>query len=70
MKYPTWDAKTMTRDVKTGEEKPLVTYLQEGLVWQAEEIFRNGKWERFYGFVGPHEVCCVPANEIELLKEK
>ena len=45
--------------------KPVVSYQQDGLVWQAEEVQRNGKWQRFYGFVGPHDIARVPAEQIE-----
>lgn len=37
-----------------------------GWVWQAEELLQNGQWRRFYGFVGPHEIVKIPAEEIEL----
>jgi hypothetical protein len=35
-----------------------------GFVWQAEEVYRDGRWERFYGFAGDG-VHRVPAEEIE-----
>jgi hypothetical protein len=38
---------------------------QHGFVWQAEEVFRDGKWQRYFGFVGLHIVAKVPAAEIE-----
>ena len=44
-----------------------VERLQEGTVWQAEEAREDGKWRRYYGFVGPHVVARVPAEEIEFL---
>ncbi len=40
---------------------------QEGTVWQAEEIVIDGSPRRFFGFVGPHVVARVVAEEIELL---
>lgn len=40
------------------------TYQQDGLVWQAEEVRQGGKWRRFFGFVGPHDIARVPAEEI------
>jgi len=40
---------------------------QKGLVWQAEEVLKNGRWRRYYGFVGQHVVARVPAEEIEIL---
>ena len=44
-----------------------LTYLQEGEIWQAEEIVEGGKLHRYYGFIGSHEVAKVPASEIEIL---
>ncbi len=38
----------------------------EGWVWQAEEIRRDGQWERFYGFVGRHVIGRVQGISIEL----
>jgi Leucine-rich repeat (LRR) protein len=38
---------------------------QDGLVWQAEEVLKDGKWVRYYGFVGCHVMARVPAAEIE-----
>jgi hypothetical protein len=40
-------------------------YLQDGWVWQAEEVRKGGRWERFYGFVGHATIARVPASEIE-----
>jgi hypothetical protein len=34
-------------------------------IWQAEEVKVNGKWQRFYGVVGSHDVATVPAADIE-----
>ena len=42
--------------------EPGLGYSQDGNVWQAEET-ADGK--RFYGFVGPHDIARVPAEEIE-----
>ena len=42
---------------------------REGYVWQAEEVFQDGKWRRYYGFVGNHVVARVPAEEIEILDQ-
>ncbi len=36
-------------------------YAQDGMVWQAEE---TADGHRFYGFVGPHDLARVPAEEI------
>ncbi len=40
-------------------------YDTDGYVWQAEEVRKGDRWERFYGFVGHHVVGRVPASEIE-----
>ena len=54
-----------TWDLATGKERKEVAYDQSGKVWQAEEVLEDGKWERFYGFVGRYLVTKVPAEEIE-----
>ncbi len=40
-------------------------YLQDGWVWQAEEVHRGDRWERSYGFVGHATIARAPASEIE-----
>jgi len=40
---------------------------QSGLIWQAEEVLQNGKWVRYYGFVGRHVLQKVPADQIDFL---
>ena len=35
-----------------------------GEVWQAEETLVDGRWERFYGFVGRYQMARVPAAEL------
>jgi len=52
-------------DVKTGKEERGITYHQSGRVIQAEEVLRDGKWERFYGFVGRYCVARAPAGEMD-----
>ncbi len=42
---------------------------REGLIWQAEEVSSDGRWKRYYGFVGRHIIAKVPEEEIELLEE-
>jgi hypothetical protein len=39
--------------------------LQEGRVWQAEEVRAGDRWRRYYGFVGRHALTRVAAEEIE-----
>jgi hypothetical protein len=48
-----------------GEHGTGVGYHQDGLVWQAEEVFKEGKWRRYYGFVGAGPPARVPAGEVE-----
>ncbi len=48
---------------------PHESFDREGRIWQAEEILIDGKWRRFYGFVGSHIIAKVPAEEIELLDD-
>lgn len=46
---------------------PETATAKEGLVWQAEEVLEDGRWRRYYGFVGQHVVARVPVEEIEIL---
>lgn len=39
-------------------------YTIDGRVWQAEEVKVGGKWERYYGFEGRHQLEKVAASEI------
>ena len=59
-KYPVDSTMTTVE----GHQKAEVHYRQDCLVWQAEEVLINGKWQRFYGVQGPHELARVPADEI------
>jgi hypothetical protein len=47
-----------------GTSKSIVMYNTEGRVWQAEEVLVDGKWARYYGFVGRYQLEKVPAAEI------
>jgi len=47
-----------------GTSKSIIMYNTEGRVWQAEEALVDGKWERYYGFVGRYQLEKVPAAEI------
>jgi hypothetical protein len=49
----------------TGRNWTTVEYENLGHVWQIEEGFIDGKWQRFYGFTGDHCVARAPAEEIE-----
>jgi hypothetical protein len=58
--------KVVTRQAPdTGKMRDQIEYEQDGLVWQAEEVLKDGKWERYYGFAGKYCVSKVPATEIE-----
>jgi hypothetical protein len=45
-------------------------YDQQGWIWQAEEIKKGDRWERYFGFVGSHVIARVPASEIEIGDER
>jgi hypothetical protein len=47
---------------------PVERFDREGLIWQAEEVLQEGRWRRFYGFVGNHIIAKVPAEEIQVLE--
>ena len=44
---------------------PQTEYDQSGRVWQAEEVLKDGRWKRYFGFVGGQVIAKVPAEEIE-----
>ena len=48
-----------------GSLRDEVIYIRDGTIWQAEEVFKDGKWQRYYGFVGANEIAQVPAEQIE-----
>jgi hypothetical protein len=53
-------------DPGTRQSGTKTEYDQSGVVWQAEEVLENGKWERYYGFVGHYIVARAPADQIVL----
>ena len=57
-------------DQQYGDGKTRREYLQDGWVWQAEEVRRGDRWERSYGFVGHATIACAPASEIEFLPDR
>jgi len=70
VKWVTWQQypfQQQTYDGNTNKTEYTLAYHQEVTVWQAEEMLVDGKWQRFYGGVGPHELVRVPAEEIELI---
>ncbi len=52
-------------DRHSGPDPTLGDFLQDGWVWQAEELRKGDGWERFYGFVGHATFARVAASEIE-----
>ena len=60
--------KDSPRDVTIGRVTR-VEYDADGRVWQAEEVLKGGRWERYYGFVGHHVVARAPASEVEFTCE-
>ncbi len=59
------DPSSGTTTAADGSSQPAVLYNNRGVVWQAEETFVNGRWERYFGFVGRYQMEKVPAAEIE-----
>ena len=64
-----WPKDRTSRDAKAWAALPREAYDREGLIWQAEEVLQEGKWRRYYGFVGNHVIAKVPAEEVDLLDE-
>lgn len=52
-------------DKKLGRFVPALSYSRQGVVWQAEEVFVDGKWQRYYGFAGVNRLARAPAGDIE-----
>jgi hypothetical protein len=50
----------------SGKLKRTIGYEQDGVIWQAEEVQADGRWQRYYGFVGRYGLAKVPAEEIEI----
>ena len=44
-----------------------ITYPQEGLIWQAEEVLLDGKWQRYFGYSGCGHIAAVPGDQIEFV---
>ena len=60
--------RTEQYDAETSRSTPVIAYRQSGTVWQAEEVLRGGRWQRYYGFVGCHGLHQVPAEQVEFPK--
>jgi hypothetical protein len=52
-----------------GQKDGPTEYDRAGYIWQAEEVLIDGKWQRYYGFVGNHTIAKVTAAEIEFLQK-
>lgn len=48
-----------------GDRTTFREFDQLGWIWQAEEVRRGDRWERYLGFVGRNIIARVPAAEIE-----
>ncbi|MCI0683291.1 MAG: hypothetical protein L0Y71_14405 [Gemmataceae bacterium] len=57
--------RTQCYDPKTKKTGTRTDYRQSGFVWQAEETWQDGRWRRYFGFVGSGQVAKVAAEEIE-----
>ncbi|MFL5240854.1 MAG: hypothetical protein ACJ8FY_01985 [Gemmataceae bacterium] len=54
-------------ELRTGKKTIIKGFEQDGKVVQAEEVLKDGKWQRFYGFAGSNHLARVPAKDIELI---
>ena len=64
------DATSQTAlDPRTNQPTTVVSYDQDGVVWQAEEVQVGGTWKRYFGFVGRHCLAKVPAAEIDFSRD-
>ncbi len=59
--YPSLERRN---DPVTGQPTVTTHFDQTGNLWQAEEVLVDGKWQRFFGFVGRHRLAAVPAEEM------
>jgi hypothetical protein len=57
-------------DRRWSTDPALGNFLQDGWVWQAEEVLNGDRWERFYGFVGHGTIARVAAPEIEFSPDR
>jgi hypothetical protein len=64
------DAPYAATTYKDGRNETTVHYQKECAVWQAEEVLRDGVWERWFGVVAPHGFARVPAAELEMLPDR
>ena len=48
----TWKTSSFRSDPVTNTTTESSIWVQDGQIWQAEETLTNGKWRRWYGFVG------------------
>lgn len=58
-----WDPKTK-KSIRT------VYRDTKGKVWQAEEVFEDGTWKRYFGFAGRYCVATVAAQDVEFAAER
>lgn len=62
------DRRTIQRGQKEdGTMTEEIVYPQEGLIWQAEEVLIDGKWQRTYGYAGCGHLAAVPADQIQFV---
>jgi hypothetical protein len=62
--------KSFPVDLRSNPVPPVGEFLQDGWVWQAEEVRKGDQWERYYGFAGHATIARVAASEIEFASEK
>jgi hypothetical protein len=63
------DPQPATTNYPDGTSKNITIYNTQGRVWQAEEVQIDGKWQRYYGFVGRYQIEKVAAAEIRFSYE-
>ncbi len=52
-------------DLERDRPHAQIEFLQRGRVWQAEEVCEDGRWQRYYGYVGRHVIAKIPATDID-----
>ncbi|MGC3966063.1 MAG: hypothetical protein QM775_01430 [Pirellulales bacterium] len=61
-----WTKPAAENDQQAKQEPVVVN----GYIWQAEEVLADGRRQRYFGFVGKHDIAQVPAEQIELVTDE
>ncbi len=62
--------KSFPVDRRSNSDPALGDFLQDGWVWQSEDVKKGDRWERYFGFVGHATIARVPASEIEFSPDR